>query len=126
MRIHSLLQVYCDKHIFLSFLSFFFLSDVRPPTITCPQSISTATDPGKPTKTISIPAASAVDNSGQQPTITNNAGAQSKDFVVSSTPHEVQYTARDSAGLTSTCTLLITVLGEKLLPLIVTVMMTKL
>ncbi|XP_067039280.1 sushi, von Willebrand factor type A, EGF and pentraxin domain-containing protein 1-like isoform X1 [Acropora muricata] len=87
--------------------------DVRPPTITCPQSISTVTDPGKPTKTISIPAASAVDNSGQQPTITNDAGAQSKDFVVSSTPHEVQYTARDSAGLTSTCTLLITVLDKE-------------
>ncbi|KAJ7392910.1 hypothetical protein OS493_008148 [Desmophyllum pertusum] len=75
--------------------------DIRPPSITCPISISVPTDPGKPTATVSIPKASATDNSGQLPTITNNAGAKSKDFVVSSVPHEVRYTATDAAGLSA-------------------------
>lgn len=86
-----------------------YCKDVRPPFITCPQSISVATDPGKPTKKVCIPKATASDNTGQQPTITNDVGAESKEFVVSSTPHEVKYTARDAAGLTATCTLQITV-----------------
>lgn len=82
-----------------------------------------ATDPGKPTKKVCIPKASAVDNSGQPPTITNDAGAESKEFVVSSTPHEVKYTARDAAGLTATCTLHITVSGEKVFFIIINVKM---
>jgi len=72
-----------------------------------------ATDPGKPTKKVCIPKASAVDNSGQPPTVTNDAGAESKEFVVSSAPHEVKYTARDAAGLTATCTLHITVSDQE-------------
>lgn len=59
-----------------------------------------------------IPAATASDNSGVPPTVTNDVGAQSKEFAVSSTPHEVKYTARDAAGLTATCTLQITVSGN--------------
>ncbi|XP_068703053.1 sushi, von Willebrand factor type A, EGF and pentraxin domain-containing protein 1-like isoform X2 [Montipora foliosa] len=90
-----------------------YCKDVRPPTITCPQSISTPTDPGKPTKRVCIPDAVAVDNSGQQPTISNNAGAQCKDFEVSGIPHEVRYTARDAAGLTSTCALQIRVSDQE-------------
>ena len=74
-----------------------------------------ATDPGKPTKKVCIPRATASDNTGQQPTITNDVGADSKEFVVSSTPHEVKYTARDAAGLTATCTLQITVSGKRLI-----------
>ena len=103
--------------ILVILFSLFFLSDVRPPTITCPQSISTPTDPGKPTKRVCIPDAVAVDNSGQQPTISNDAGAPCKDFEVSGIPHEVRYTARDAAGLTSTCALQIRVSGKKLEPL---------
>ncbi|KAJ7392909.1 Sushi, von Willebrand factor type A, EGF and pentraxin [Desmophyllum pertusum] len=83
--------------------------DIRPPSITCPISISVPTDPGKPTATVSIPKASATDNNGQLPTITNNAGAESKEFIVSSVPHEVIYTATDAAGLSASCTLQITV-----------------
>ncbi|KAJ7392959.1 hypothetical protein OS493_008200 [Desmophyllum pertusum] len=83
--------------------------DIGPPSITCPNSISVPTDPGKPTATVSIPKASATDNSGQLPTITNNAGAESKEFIVSSVPHEVRYTATDAAGLSASCTLQITV-----------------
>ena len=88
--------------------------DIRPPSITCPNAISVPTDAGKPTAKICIPKASASDNSGQPPTITNDAGAQSKEFAVSSVAHEVKYTATDAAGLTSTCTLQITVSGKGL------------
>lgn len=73
-----------------------------------------ATDPGKPFKKVCIPSATAVDNTGVAPTITNDVGAESKEFVVSSTPHVVKYTARDAAGLSSSCTLQITVSGKKL------------
>lgn len=90
--------------------------DIRPPSITCPNAISVPTDPGKPTAKICIPKASASDNSGQSPTITNDAGAESKEFAVSSVAHEVKYTATDAAGLTSTCTLQITVSGKWLSP----------
>ncbi|KAJ7392903.1 hypothetical protein OS493_008140 [Desmophyllum pertusum] len=83
--------------------------DIGPPSITCPNSISVPTDPGKPTAKVSIPKASATDNSDQLPTITNNAGAESKEFIVSSVPHEVRYTATDAAGLSASCTLQITV-----------------
>ncbi|KAJ7348207.1 hypothetical protein OS493_039532, partial [Desmophyllum pertusum] len=82
---------------------------IRPPSITCPNSISVPTDPGKPTAKVCIPKASATDNSDQLPTITNNAGAKSKYFIVSSVPHEVRYTATDAAGLSASCTLQITV-----------------
>lgn len=102
------------KHIDTQIKLFPWFPDIRPPSITCPQPISTGTDPGKPTKKVCIPQATAVDNTGQQPTITNDAGAQSKEFEVSSTPHNVKYTARDAAGLTATCTLQITVKGKKL------------
>ena len=86
---------------------------MNPPSITCPQPISVGTDPGKPTAKVQIPNASATDNSGQQPQITNDAGASQKDFVVNSTPYEVKYTAIDAAGLTSTCALQITVKGNR-------------
>ncbi|CAH3025007.1 unnamed protein product [Porites evermanni] len=90
-----------------------YCKDIRPPSITCPQPISVPTDPGKPTKKVCIPAATASDNSGVPPTVTNNVGAQSKEFAVSSTPHEVRYTARDAVGLTATCTLQITVSDQE-------------
>ena len=89
---------------------------MHPPTITCPQPMSVGTDPGKPTANVYIPLAQASDNSGQQPTITNDAGGPRKDFAVSSTPHEVKYTATDAAGLTATCTLQVTVKGNRVLP----------
>ncbi|XP_078371988.1 uncharacterized protein LOC144655582 isoform X3 [Oculina patagonica] len=86
-----------------------YCKDVRPPTITCPKAISVPTDPGKPTAKVCIPRATATDNTGQPPSITNDVGADSKDFAVSSVPHQVKYTATDAAGLTATCTLQITV-----------------
>ncbi|KAJ7392969.1 Coagulation factor 5/8 C-terminal domain, discoidin domain [Desmophyllum pertusum] len=61
--------------------------DIRPPSITCHNSISVPTDPGKPTA----------------------KSAKSKEFIVSSVPHEVRYTATDAAGLSASCTLQITV-----------------
>ncbi|XP_027046383.1 sushi, von Willebrand factor type A, EGF and pentraxin domain-containing protein 1-like isoform X1 [Pocillopora damicornis] len=86
-----------------------YCKDVRPPTIICPSSISVSTDLGKATAKVCLPKAAASDNSGQQPTITTSVGAESKDFIAQSTPHQVVYTARDAAGLESKCTLQITV-----------------
>lgn len=100
---------------FFFFFFFFFnsqLQDVRPPTIICPSSISVSTDLGKATAKVCLPKAAASDNSGQQPTITTSVGAESKDFIAQSTPHQVVYTARDAAGLESKCTLQITVSGQ--------------
>ncbi|KAJ7392907.1 hypothetical protein OS493_008144 [Desmophyllum pertusum] len=91
----------------------FRLHQHSSPSITCPNSISVPTDPGKPTAKVSIPKASATDNNDQLPTITNNAGAESKEFIVSSVPHEVIYTATDAAGLSALCTLEITVSDQE-------------
>ncbi|XP_032235848.2 sushi, von Willebrand factor type A, EGF and pentraxin domain-containing protein 1 [Nematostella vectensis] len=86
-----------------------YCKDILPPSLKCPDSIVSKTDPGKPTARITIPSPEAVDNSGDAPVITHDVGVAVKDFPISGKPHVVRYTARDKAGNAAVCSLYITV-----------------
>ena len=83
-----------------------YTRDITPPVITCPAPV-TVNGNGQCNVTVVIGTATATDNCGGIPTITNNAPAS---FPVGTTT--VTWTATDGCGNTSTCTQLVTVKGQ--------------
>ncbi|WP_445722640.1 PKD domain-containing protein [Flavobacterium sp.] len=81
--------------------------DAENPVITCPTAITINTDLGQCTSTASIGLATATDNCGV-PTVTNDAPTA---FSIGDTT--VTWTATDSAGNTTTCTQLVTVIDNE-------------
>ncbi len=81
--------------------------DAENPVITCPTAITINTDLGQCTSTASIGLATATDNCGV-PTVTNDAPTA---FSIGDTT--VTWTATDSAGNTTTCTRLVTVIDNE-------------
>jgi gliding motility-associated-like protein len=81
--------------------------DAENPVITCPTAITINTDLGQCTSTASIGTATATDNCGT-PIITNDAPTS---FPIGDTT--VTWTATDSAGNTTTCTQIVTVVDNE-------------
>lgn len=86
--------------------------DVQKPRITCPENIVVAVDPGKNTRTISLPGPVYSDNDNSRtPVLTPPYQKGSRMFPIGT--RGVTYTVTDGAGLNDTCTFTITVLDRE-------------
>ncbi|XP_052220549.1 deleted in malignant brain tumors 1 protein-like isoform X2 [Dreissena polymorpha] len=81
-------------------------TDITPPTVTCPADVSVTTDRGLQMATVTWPAVTATDNSGQAPTVFQSmqSGTTFQEGVYS-----VNVMATDSMGLSATCNFKVTV-----------------
>ena len=86
-----------------------FCVDNEDPVITCPANFNQSTDDGRANTTVTLPNATAVDNSLTQVTISSVLSG-SVTFGIGS--NNVTYTATDASGNAAVCNLTVTITGE--------------
>ena len=92
-----------------TFLLLHFLPDGQDPTITCPDDFSQDTDPSAATALVTLPSATASDNSDTEPTITTNPEGPGATLPIGD--NTVTYTVTDGAGRMDSCDVTVTVNG---------------
>lgn len=87
-------------------------SDKIPPDIMCPPIIMIRANEGSNIATVTWSVPHPTDNSGYTPTLITNPSNifPGQDFTIGS--HKFQYIATDHAGLNSSCTMKIEVVGK--------------